>query len=213
MIEQAGSSAPRLSRLPRARDPRFIRVTDVRMFTYRGTSTTTIIFTRRGEDRAKIKDEERRPCCTGEPVQSGGSGGCGDDDDDDDDGGNDGDDDTRGIFCTLTRGAASEQSPQQAPSPSHAVCERTDQPLKRHVTTVRLRRGEGAALPPRASRRAGTPRGRTKMYEKPAIVAVTRTGAYGEREEAETRRKEEVTRGRENARVGARRNTEDTGKG
>jgi len=54
---------------------------------------------------------------------------------------------------------------------------------------VRLRRGEGATLPPRASRRVGTPRGRTKMYEKPAIVAVTRTGAYHERGAAETEEK------------------------
>lgn len=179
MIEQEGSSAPRLSRLPRARDPRFIRVTDARI------SATIVQDARR---------ERRRPF-----WRTGGGGG-GDDGDGDDDGSDgedeDEDDVARGIFCTLTGGAASEQSPQQAPSPSHAVCERTDQPLKRHVTTVRLRRGDGAALPPRASRRAGTPRGRTKMYEKPAIVAVTRERARtGAREggsgHAETRRKEE----------------------
>lgn len=84
--------------------------------------------------------------------KNGGDGGVGDDKDNDGDGDDDhdhddDDDDSRGILCTLT-GGRREQSPQQAPSPSHAVCERTNQPLKRHVTTVRLRRGGGAAPPP-----------------------------------------------------------------
>lgn len=83
---------------------------------------------------------------------------------DDDDGGGGGDDDDvdDDIFRTLTGGAASEQSPQQAPSSSHTVRERadrpTDQPLKRHVTTVRLcsRRRRRASLPSREAARKCT---------------------------------------------------------
>jgi len=85
----------------------------------------------------------------------------------------------------LTGGAASEQSPQQTPSPSHAVCERNRPTPKtsRHDCATPSRRRRRAFHPPRLAGEAGTSRGRTKTYEKPAIASVYVNGARVEHEE------------------------------
>lgn len=136
------------------------------------------------------------------PVRHGGSGGG---DDDNGGGGNDDDDDddTRGILCTLTRGAASKQSPQQAPSPSHAVCERTRPTPKtsRHDCATPSRRRRRTSPPARftSARYAARPHenvrkaGDRRRYEERA-----RTGG---REEAETEEGTSHERERKRARV------------